>query len=550
MNWVITFAVLCLSVELACSKRAAADGKGTPTLCDRPCRHDRLVQAHRQQLEEKLRQRRRASVMQNNMSREERQKAWRGKTVNQEDLLALVALYRSTDGEKWVKNTGWKNGMAGDPCGDEWYGVSCNGDKRVIGVEMVYNQMAGTIPEDLARADQLQHLVLYSNALTGPIPSNLLSLPNLMEMNLNYNQLSGQLPSQLRMPKLESLILYSNKLTGQLPEVWDMANLTDLEIAENAFTGELPSAIGSLRKLQLLVASRNNLTGQFPSSLGQLTHLNKLWLFNNELKGAMPDLSELYEIVNCEMDGITGPFPEWLGSSWKRLQYLLLPRGGMTGKLPESLCDAVHLNTLWLFQNKLEGEIPGCLGRLKSLAGLELSDNMLSGSIPQGLGEASNLTDLYLSRNNLTGELPTSLGNLRHLEILDLSDNMLVGGIPTSFANFDKHVFSFSLCYNELSGPIPESLESFFKFIYDFTCNLYNNPWSCPLPKFVPKSCGCSCSDCNGGTNHTSCSHCTSFSNCGYCMYGPNCLEGTSSGPSGYYTCPSAQWKYGSKDEC
>ena len=537
---------LCISVEtIVCS--LSANSKSA--ICNLQCRHDQLVKAHRQHLEDKLRQRRRASEMEGKRGRRDRQSTgmMRETTGNQDDLTALVSLYKSTNGENWVNNSGWKNGMSGDPCVQEWYGVWCNNDNRVIGVEMVYNQMSGRLPEDLARADQLQHLVLYSNALTGPIPTNLFSLPNLVEINLNFNQLSGTLPSQLRMPKLESLILYANSLSGQLPEVWEMSNLTDLEVAENKFTGVFPAAIGSLKNLQLLVASRNNLTGMFPSSLGHLTHLTKLWLFSNELKGPLPDLSKLQAMVDCQMDGINGSLPDWLGSNWQKLQHLVIVRGSITGHIPESLCDSLHLNMLWLFQNRLKGEIPDCLGRLKSLSSLELSDNMLSGSIPESLGEASNLTDLYLSRNNLTGEIPTSLGSLRKLLILDVSSNMLVGGIPASFANFDKQVFSISLCYNELSGPIPESLESFFKFIFDYTCNLYNNPWSCPLPTFVPNSCGCSCSDCNGKGNHTSCSHCTSYSNCGYCTYGSNCLEGTDSGPSDY-TCPSAagQWIYGS----
>lgn len=529
--------LLCISVEAAYSM--SVDGKSA--FCDRRCNRDRLVRAHRQQLEDELRHRRRASEMEGKRGRQSSGMAER--TTNQDDLVALVSLYKSTNGEEWVNNSGWKNGMNGDPCAEEWYGVWCNSNNRVIGIVMTYNQIVGRLPEDLAKADQLQHLVLYVNVLSGSIPTNLFSLPNLVELNLSFNQLSGTLPSQLHMPKLESLILYENKLTGQLPEVWEVGNLVNLDIAQNQFTGMFPGAIGLLENLTVLVASRNNLTGSFPSSLGSLNRLTKLWLFDNELNGPLPDLSNAQGMVDCQMDGVNGPLPDSLGSRWRKLQYLLIVRGNVTGTIPESLCDSLELNSLWLFQNKLKGEVPSCLGKLQSLSSLELSDNMLSGSIPESLGEASNMTELYLSRNNLTGQIPTSLGNLRKLFLLDLSSNMLVGGIPASFGSFNKQLVSISLCYNELSGPIPESLESFFEFISHYTCNLYSNPWSCPLPTFVPSGCGCTCSDCNGNGNRTSCSQCASYSNCGYCTYGPNCLEGTNSGPN-YYACPSGQWTY------
>ncbi|XP_062521190.1 uncharacterized protein LOC134196129 [Corticium candelabrum] len=530
------FAVFLLSPELVSSKRAPAAAK--KPMCNRECKREQLIRNHRQQLEDKLRQDRLARRA--SWQRNESKIRWT--EVNQDDLLALVSLYNNTNGAKWVKNSGWTNGMHGDPCGQQWYGVSCNADNRVIDIEMVYNRLSGRLPDDLARADQLQHLVLYSNALSGPIPSNLFSHPNLVELNLNYNELSGQLPSQVRMPKLERLILYTNKLTGPLPEEWDTPELFYFEISSNVFTGRLPPAIGDLEKLELLIISRNNLTGPFPSSLARLSRLNKLWLFNNELRGEFPDLRSSSNMNDCQMDGITGPFPNWLASSWPKVQYLLLVRGNMSGQLPESVCDIQSIKQLWLFQNNFEGEIPSCLGRLKSLLSLELSDNKLSGSIPESLGDASSLRDLYLSRNNLTGGIPESLGNLK-MEILDLSNNMLIGGIPSSFENYINHTFSFSLCYNLLSGPIPQNLETFFKFIDHFTCNLYDNPWSCPLPSFVPKSCQCGCSECSSVADHTECSQCTAHSHCGYCSYGSNCLAGIQSGSTGYF-CPVGQWKY------
>ncbi|CAL8165730.1 unnamed protein product [Prunus armeniaca] len=82
--------------------------------------------------------------------------------------------------------------------------------------------------------------------------------------------------------------------------------------------------------------------------------------------------------------------------------------------------------------NKFNGSIPGELGELKSLYGLNLSNNALTGTIPSSLGNLEQLESLDLSKNSLSGPIPQEVGGLTFLSFLDLSNNQLVGQIPVS----------------------------------------------------------------------------------------------------------------------
>ena len=79
----------------------------------------------------------------------------------------------------------------------------------------------------------------------------------------------------------------------------------------------------------------------------------------------------------------------------------------MTGPIPESLGDHTNLQTLYLQNNQLTGDIPDLSG-LTALRDLSLSRNQLTGPIPD-LSGSVKLTYLYLNQNQLTGEIPAWL---------------------------------------------------------------------------------------------------------------------------------------------
>lgn len=105
--------------------------------------------------------------------------------------------YRATGGDHWGNHEGWL-GPPGTEC--TWKGVVCeSGDKgpTVASLDLVGNNLAGSLPTSLAHLTHLESLGLSLNHLVGPIPEQLGALPNLADIDLLQNDLSGRFPKPL-----------------------------------------------------------------------------------------------------------------------------------------------------------------------------------------------------------------------------------------------------------------------------------------------------------------------------------------------------------------
>ncbi|XP_047043774.1 leucine-rich repeat protein 1-like [Lolium rigidum] len=61
--------------------------------------------------------------------------------------------------------------------------------------ELAYKELSGPLSPELAKLDQLQHMMLYQNRLTGPIPMELTGLSKLQVLDLSNNDLCGTIPT-------------------------------------------------------------------------------------------------------------------------------------------------------------------------------------------------------------------------------------------------------------------------------------------------------------------------------------------------------------------
>ncbi len=311
--------------------------------------------------------------------------------LNQQDYEALKALYQSTGGASWLRNTGWRDwnfNSATPPDASivrSWSGVWVI-NNRVTSLRLGNNQLTGSIPTELGNLSNLERLHLGLNQLTGSIPTELGNLSNLERLHLGLNQLTGTIPNQLgNLSNLEELWLNNNQLTGTIPtELGNLHNLKLLILHNNQLTGTIPSQLGNLHNLEEFNPSNNQLTGTIPNQLGNLNNLVKLTPNNNQL----------------------------------------------TGSIPTELGNLSNLEQLYLYNNQLTGSIPTELGNLSNLRYLDLDRNQLTGSIPTELGNLSNLQELDLYNNQLTGSIPSQLGNLSNLQLLYLYNNLLTGTIP------------------------------------------------------------------------------------------------------------------------
>ncbi|MBA0665341.1 hypothetical protein Goklo_005202, partial [Gossypium klotzschianum] len=416
----------------------------------------------------------------------------------------------------------------------------------------------------------LEELVLDGLHLNNNILQNIHVLNSLRALSLNDCGLTGTLPTQgwCDLWKLEVLVLSENALEGELPScLANLSSLYHLDISSNQFIGNGASiALANLTLLRFVSLSQNLF--QVPSffmSFANHSHLevlssdqNKLvkestiqtWVpkfqikvfrlsncTTKELHNEVPKfLYYQYDlrVIDLSYNKFGGKLPLWLlenntklggfsmkGNSFinRDLQFPSHPNPYMSfvdlsenkiqGQIPTNICSIFpQLSGLNLSSNILEGNIPPCLGSLKSGYDelyLDLSHNQLSGGIPENLAKSDSLVllrlsnnrlsgriiptifsshslrwlyldgnnfdgrlpsidvtifrlspieDMVLSSNNLSGELPRWISNLLDLSELALSNNQLDGPIPMDLCHLD-HLNILDISQNNFSGPIP-----------------------------------------------------------------------------------------------
>ena len=263
--------------------------------------------------------------------------------VAEQDSLALVTLYNTTDGPNWIGDANWLVGPVAS-----WDGVTVDSG-RVTVLLLQANALDGEIPPEIGDLTKLQRLRLFRNRLSGTIPPELGNLANLTDLALARNQFVGALPPELgNLANLKTLDLAFNQFTGLLaPEPGDLLNLEVIFLNDNQFSGPIPPQLGNLAAAQTLNLSRNQLTGAIPPQLGSLDSLTVLDLSFNQLDGAIPpeigDLAGL-QVLWLLANSLTGPIPPEIGNL-ANLTSLLINNTQLTGSLPLNFTNLTSLNT-------------------------------------------------------------------------------------------------------------------------------------------------------------------------------------------------------------
>lgn len=110
-----------------------------------------------------------------------------------------------------------------------------------------------------------------------------MSLPNTEIVDLSYNRLVRTIPNDLlSLPNLENVDLSYNGLVGTIPENVS-ATLVSLRLTSNSLNGSIVGVnFDELQKLIYLVLEINKLTGTIPSSLSSCQYLKILDLVGNK----------------------------------------------------------------------------------------------------------------------------------------------------------------------------------------------------------------------------------------------------------------------------
>ena len=127
--------------------------------------------------------------------------------VSNSEKEALISLYNATQGDQW--NNSWDLNSAIDT----WYGITIV-DEKVVEINLSFNNLQGTLPNDIGNLVYLQKMNLGFNKLSGTLPASIGNLKALASLELFMNKFEGDIPKEVgNLNQLEILKLYSNGFT-------------------------------------------------------------------------------------------------------------------------------------------------------------------------------------------------------------------------------------------------------------------------------------------------------------------------------------------------
>ena len=460
--------------------------------------------------------------------------ATQARTVTEQDSLALIALYNSTDGTNWTDK--WD---LTEPV-NTWHGIVVDDDtKRVYAIDLKSNNLVGTLPAEIGNLKPVA-VLLQNNKLQGSIPVEIGNLTvadaastdiYLRYLSLAYNQFTGSIPPELfKNYALFSLSLAGNRLTGTIPKAIEgLAVIDTLDLSGNKLSGTIPASIlNAMTNLSHLDLSSNNLTGTFPTQYdalsGRLTletksnSLRTLILTGNRLT-ALPDLLffQTKNLKTLEVDFnhlsfqeieknkavLTKYSPQYgpgrkyiIGSSNLTLTSTVTDANSVYQwfKDREPITGATSNNLVLNSPNNLDIGIYFCKVTNPSYSGITLYnpiDTLVTLGTPSSRDSLA-LVAFYRSTNGSSWIRPWNLEQQyitwRGVELrdgrvasLNLEKNRLTGTIPSEIGNLDS-LTNLDLNTNQITGIIPASLGNLTKLQ---TIALYNNQLSDTIPNEI-----------------------------------------------------------------
>jgi Leucine-rich repeat (LRR) protein len=335
--------------------------------------------------------------------------SWSGYNVYEER--SLEAIYNATNGQNWTNNDGWMNETVGR-C--KWYGISCDDDGLVTGIDLKDNNLVGKFPVytrklyewgDVLRNDRYQR----KNGLT-----NTYSLKTVIMSNPTPNDWTVSKYGLASLHKLKTVDLAENKLTGTIEyaPLYNLHSLTHFDVSGNQFSGEVEALVTP--SLTYADFSNNNFTSMRRFQKYKDSPLQTLRYCDVSNNAIQEDANNILENIP------------------PNIEQFIASNNQIYGNLPESLNNLQKLRQFNMASNALSGELRGFTESFATLQELDLFNQTkgVTGPIPEDIWRSLSLKMLNLAGNRLTGTISSLVGNLAVLEVFDLSNNLLESSIP------------------------------------------------------------------------------------------------------------------------
>uniref|UniRef100_UPI00143054DB leucine-rich repeat domain-containing protein n=1 Tax=Maribellus sediminis TaxID=2696285 RepID=UPI00143054DB len=327
-----------------------------------------------------------------------------GVLIENQDSLALVALYNATGGENWNNNYNW---LTNAPV-SEWAGVRVfNG--RVGEINLCWENFNGSIPDEFYTLTGLRKITFCGEGLNGEISPLIGNLTNLVSLTINSTQLSGPIPT----------------------EIENLTSLLTFNIGYNYFS-TIPSSICNINSLNTVNLSWNYLDASSCAALQCFVDNNVSFegdVLQQQRNGfsifegcgiippgepvALQDSLALVALYNAT-GGENWQYQEhwlteWPVSTWQgvyvydgRVRNLDRCWENFSGSLPEEFYDLTGLRYLNLCGEGLGGQISPLIGNFTELISVYIQNTQIDGSVPAEVGNLTNLESFVLRYNNLS----------------------------------------------------------------------------------------------------------------------------------------------------
>nr|CAD1841270.1 unnamed protein product [Ananas comosus var. bracteatus] len=274
-----------------------------------------------------------------------------------------------------------------------------------------FNAFQGGISENITALPKLRVLWAPRATLEGEIPSNWGTCESLEIVNFGNNLFTGEIPRVFsRCKNLKFLNLSSNKLSGQLTAELAVPCMNVFDVSGNQLFGSIPRFSYKQCSSSLLPSDRFSLAYSSFFAYRTITAL-PLTSFDSG-----DDFVVYHNFGKNKFTGLLSSLPVAIDRYGNQTVYAFLVDGNnLMGSLDAILsekCSKLKKLIANFSSNKISGEIPSDLVKLRSLAVLLLNNNMLSGKIPSAFANATSLSVFNVSFNNLSGSLPLNSGTM------------------------------------------------------------------------------------------------------------------------------------------
>ncbi|RWR75094.1 receptor protein kinase TMK1-like protein [Cinnamomum micranthum f. kanehirae] len=224
-------------------------------------------------------------------------------------------------------------------------------------------------------------------------------------------------------------------LAGTLPaELRNLTSLRRLELQNNGLSGPLPS-LGGLSQLEILLLHNNSFSSIPSDFFSGLSSLQAVDVDKNPFSPwQIPEsLKDAQTLVNFSANtaNVTGPIPDFLGSSFPSFIHLGLAYNSLQGGLPTTFAESPMVS-LWV-NNQNGVKLSGGVDVIKNMTSLQqawLQSNVFSGPLPE-FPQSNPLQELNVRDNQITGIVPQSLISLPSLRKIVFANNPLQGEMPS-----------------------------------------------------------------------------------------------------------------------